>query len=187
MDRQIGNTSTKDENGKNKKSYVYWSNMLKRCLNKKYQDIQPTYIGCSVCDEWITFENFERWFDKNYYSCNEETMCLDKDILVKGNKTYSPDTCVFVPKFINNIFTFNNVNRGNLPMGISINDDVYQVIFKQFGKSTYIGNFKDKDLAFQAYKLEKEKYIKLVADKYKDSIPTKLYDAMYKYKIEITD
>ena len=47
--------------------------------------------------------------------------------------------------------------------------------------------FKTSIEAFLCYKTEKEKYIKEVADEFKPYIPQKLYEAMYNYKVEITD
>jgi len=51
----------------------------------------------------------------------------------------------------------------------------------------YLGTFKTPKEAFDVYKIHKETLIKQIADKYKDQIPQKLYDAMYKYEVEITD
>jgi len=79
--------------------YSAWHNMLKRCYNKGTQDKNPTYKGCSVCDEWLLFSNFKRWMDDNNYKGEH----LDKDILKEGNKIYSPDTCYLVSNRINNL------------------------------------------------------------------------------------
>ena len=79
-------------NGKPTKAYQTWQNMLERCYYDKYQVTRPTYIGCSVADEWHNFQNFAQWFELNYV----EGYDLDKDCKVKGNEIYSPNTCIFV-------------------------------------------------------------------------------------------
>lgn len=78
-----------------------------------------TYKDCSVCDEWLCYANFEKWYDDNYYEVNNEEMNLDKDILVKENKIYSPNTCIFVPQRINALFIKGKGRRGQFPMGVS--------------------------------------------------------------------
>ena len=40
---------------------------------------------------------------------------------------------------------------------------------------------------FKQYKIMKETYIKQIADEYKELIPNILYNALYKYEVEITD
>ena len=50
-----------------------------------------------------------------------------------------------------------------------------------------LGYFETPKEAFKSYKTFKEQYIKQVADEYKDKIPKKLYEAMYNWKVEITD
>ena len=82
---------------KTPKFYSVWRHMLYRCYSLEYQSRFATYVGCTVCEEWKYLSNFKKWFDENYI----EGFDLDKDILVKGNKIYSPDTSVFVPKHIN--------------------------------------------------------------------------------------
>ena len=76
------------------KCYKVWHSMMNRCYSKKYHSKFPTYQNCSVCNEWTYLSNFKRWFDENYV----DGYVLDKDILVKGNKVYSPETCCFVPE-----------------------------------------------------------------------------------------
>lgn len=95
-------------NGKMIKSYDTWKHMLERCYDEKYLSKRPTYIGCTVCDEWLYFSNFKKWFDENYrWDLDEEGLrpCLDKDLLVKGNKIYSPNTCIFLPNNVNSFMT----------------------------------------------------------------------------------
>ena len=104
----VGNTKTKI-NGIKKESYKVWYSMLQRCYKECYIN-KPTYKDCTVCDEWLCFENFEKWYNENYYEVDDEIMNLDKDILVKGNKIYSPETCCFVPKRINILFV-NTTNK----------------------------------------------------------------------------
>ena len=184
---------TVDENGEVLDSYNCWIGMLKRCYSAKYQEKYPTYKGCSVCDEWLYYPNFKKWYEENYYEINNKTAQLDKDIIIKGNKVYSPDTCVFVPSFINTLFTKCQKTRGKLPIGVYYDktSKKYQAnlsIFKD-GKSVrkHLGCFDAVNEAFEVYKKAKEEYIKEIADEYKDKIPAKLYEAMYSYKVDIDD
>ncbi len=102
-------------NGKNIDSYSCWSKMLERCYSAKLHFRYPTYIECSVYEEWKYFSNFKQWYDANY----RDGFHLDKDILVEGNKVYSPDTCVFVPKYLNLLLNDHGRARGDLPLGIT--------------------------------------------------------------------
>ncbi|WP_252251217.1 hypothetical protein [Clostridium sp. VAP52] len=173
-------------------NYKYWFSMMNRCYckNKHYR---PTYKNVTVSEEWHDYQNFAKWFDNNYYEIENEQMCLDKDILHKGNKTYSPKNCVFVPSRINSLFTKCNKNRGKYPIGVS-----YEKASNTFlsncshldngkKKQKFLGYFKTAEEAFKTYKAHKEKYIKQVADEYKDKIPKTLYDAMCNWIVEIDD
>ena len=177
--------------------YNTWFNFLNRCYNEKYQKNKPTYEDCEVCEEWLNFQTFSKWYDDNYYQLGEDEMFLDKDILKKGNKVYSPENCIFVTKPINSLFTKGNANRGNLPIGVnkkSGREDLYVEVSMGLkdGKRNrfYKGKFKTIDDAFNCYKNVKESYIKQVANEYKSkypNFPQKLYDALYNYEVEITD
>lgn len=97
--------------GKNTKMYAVWSSMLQRCYDKDVKHNLDSYSNCTVCEQWLNFQNFAKWFDNNYYEIEGQKMQLDKDILYKGNKIYSPDTCMFVPQEINLMFRKNcNLN-----------------------------------------------------------------------------
>lgn len=175
--------------------YKYWKGMLRRCYDKDYHKKEPTYTNKQVCEEWHNFQNFAKWFDDNYYECNDGyVMELDKDILIKGNNIYSPATCIFVSERINLLFAKRQSKRGKYPIGVSYHKQAnkfrgHMSILDNDGKQRqkHLGLFNTPTEAFECYKIEKEKYIKEVADQYKDKIPKKLYDAMYSYEVEITD
>ena len=139
----------------------------------------PTYKDVTVCEEWHNFQNFAKWFEDNYVEGFE----LDKDILVKGNKIYSPETCCFVPKEINSLFK--NYNNNLLPTGISYDkiNKKYKVSIRINGKMKTKGRYVTVEEAFKVYKTAKETYIKEVADKWKEQISDKVYQAMYNYKL----
>ena len=182
------------ENNKLTLQYDYWRGMLRRCYDKKMLERSPTYENKEVCDEWLNFQNFGTWFDENYYSIENERMHLDKYIIIKGNKLYSPNTCMFVPSRINLLFTKGEKARGKYPIGVNYyeptNDFQSKCRICEDNKSTQLilGHYPTLMKAFyEGYKPFKENYIKQVADEYKDKIPQRLYDAMYNWKVKITD
>lgn len=71
-----------------------WMSIIRRGYDKQTKIKRPKYLGCSVCDEWHNFQNFKKWYDENYYEINGERMCIDKDIITKDNKIYSPKACI---------------------------------------------------------------------------------------------
>jgi hypothetical protein len=176
-------------NGKKIIQYKIWADMIRRCYNDNYHKNQPTYKDCSVSDEWHNFQNFAAWYDKNYYEIEDQRICLDKDILVKGNKVYSPDTCVFVPQVINNLFVKKDASRGSLPIGVSFDNKIKKYIShcNYQGKTVHLGCYDTVNDAFLAYKEAKEELIKQTANEYKNKIPDNLFVAMLKYEVHIND
>lgn len=181
------------ENKKHTRVYDTWVNMLNRCYNKEFHKRRPTYTNCEAYNDWLCFQEFGKWDEDNYYKIEGETMCLDKDILVKHNKIYSPDTCIYVPQIINVLFERSNKSRGNLPIGLAPRGNKYEVscsiydFEKRKRKTMHLGYYDTKEKAFQVYKQYKESHIRKVADYYKNKIPQKLYDAMYNYQVSIND
>lgn len=196
----IGQGKYKSSKNKNfSKIYNAWVYMLRRCYDPYYLNKYPTYIDVYVCDEWHNFQNFAQWWEENVYNCNNERMHLDKDILIKGNKIYSPETCIIVPERINLLFVKSSKNRGKHPIGVHEHYDkkygyknlqVCCSIYRDGKKNLkYLGTFPlDRPFqAFTCYKNFKEKYIKQIADEYNELIPKKLYNALYNYEVEIND
>ncbi|MEH7419557.1 hypothetical protein V7266_30455 [Neobacillus drentensis] len=178
------------ENGKQTKVYVVWYSMLNRAYSEKFHKRQSTYKEVTVCQEWWNFQNFAEWFYENYYEIDNEPISLDKDILVKGNKVYSAETCVFVPDRLNTLIVNCNSARGSLPIGVTFNK-----ITKKYqtqcangkGEVVPLGHYNSPEEAFEVYKQFKENVIKQVVSEYQNKIPNKLYHSLYSWKIEIDD
>ena len=181
------------ENGKDANKFIIWHNVLTRCYDPEFHKKNPTYKKCSVENYLLNFQHMCEWIDKNYYEIPGEQMCLDKDILYKGNKIYSRDTCIFVPERINLLFVKSDKARGKNPIGVSdLPSGNYRVDCNNgYGKQVYLGAYRTKEEAFQVYKNYKEKVIKETIDSYEGKIPepfySKLKTAMYNYEVEIDD
>jgi hypothetical protein len=121
-------------------------------LVAKDNEEQPAYVGVTCCDEWLLFTNFAKWFKDNYI----EGYHLDKDLLVKDNRIYAPDTCIFCPPEINLFLTLRDTCRGKLPLGVSMNNIRFQATISG-GDNTkkYLGLFDTKELAHQAWQKAK--------------------------------
>jgi hypothetical protein len=180
-----GNYKTK-ENNKMTKVYNTWKEMLKRCYDENSRKKYKTYKDCTVAEEWHNFQNFAKWYDENYYEIDNEEMCLDKDILINGNRIYSPEACLFVPKSINSLFVDHNKQIGDIPRGVHFHKPTRKYIAKCCngkGKPIHIGLYDNPEEAFNGYKEFKKKVIKTMADEYKRKIPLSLYSLMINYRI----
>ena len=129
---------------------------------------------------------FKRWYE----SFNYQDYHLDKDILVKNNKVYSPDTCCLVPPEINMLFTKRQNDRGKQPIGVCYikRSGKYSATIHKL-RNVHLGFFDTPEEAFQAYKSAKETYVKELATKYfqEGKITQRVYQALMEYQVEITD
>ena len=171
------------------RAYLRWNDMMQRCYNIKLHMRQPQYEECTVCEEWWNFCNFEKWYNEHWNQIEDETMDLDKDILFKGNKEYSPASCCIVPHNINTLFLTGKRGREDLPLGVWYDKDKrkYRAGMSYQGLTIKIGTFDALEDAFARYKVYKEDFIKDIAEQYKEMIPDKVYQAMLNWKIEIGD
>lgn len=164
--------------------YSHWRNMLMRCYDEKTLKKQPYYRGCSVCEEWHVYSNFKKWFDTNHV----EGWHLDKDILVKGNRVYSPQTCCFVPPQINSLIVNRRGFRGKYKIGVHKGKNGrFFALCSINNKGVRIGTFDTEIEAFNSYKELKENNIKRVANDWKDMLEPRVYEALCNYKVEIDD
>lgn len=156
-------------------SYYKWKNMVQRCYDKKvHKKYKPEYKDKSVCEEWLNYSNFRIWFDEHYVPCNNNQIDLDKDLLVQGNKVYSPETCVFLLHYQNTMFER------------SAKDKIYE---KEDGtfvigggkKKTYATLKEAEDIVCE----RNQNRIESVAEKCKGSIPMCAYEAMLNWDVRL--
>lgn len=180
----IGNEPTY-ANGKHLKEYMLWGAMLKRCYDAKYHSKHPTYKDCYVSENFKYYPHFKYWcfeqvgFDQIGWE-------LDKDILVRGNKVYSEDTCVFIPQEINKLLNKYDKARGKFPIGVGYDkkNNKFESRLSINGKQIRLGRFNTAEEAFQTYKQAKEDQIKVIANKWKEQIDTRVYKALMGYQVE---
>ena len=156
-------------------SYYKWKNMVQRCYDKKiHKKYKPEYKDKSVCEEWLNYSNFKIWFDEHYVQCKNNQIDLDKDLLVQGNKVYSPETCVFLLHYQNTMFER------------SAKDKIYE---KEDGtfvigggkKKTYATLKEAEDIVCE----RNQNRIESVAEKCKGSIPMCAYEAMLNWDVRL--
>lgn len=185
---------TRNTDGVQIKEYNSWKTMLVRCFDEEYKTKHPTYKDVTCCEEWILFENFYEWLhsQKNFDRwLNNNGWHLDKDILIKGNKVYSPENCCLVPQNVNNLFLKNDAIRGNCPIGVSSSENGYGAHCNNpfTNECEFLGYHDTEQNAFLSYKKQKESIIKKVAQIEFDNcnITEECYHAMMNYEVEITD
>lgn len=173
---------------KGTKEYDLWVRMLDRCYNKSSRLKHPSYEQCIVSENFKNFQYFAKWCNSQI-GFKQKGFELDKDILSKGNKLYSEDTCVFVPKELNVLLINSRRTRGDFPLGVYFHKQHQKFLAKITinGVRKHIGLYRTSIDAFNAYKSSKEAYIKVKANEYVSHIDPKAFTALMNYQVEITD
>ena len=176
-------------NGGNTKEYLLWQGVLQRCCSDDFKKKNPTYEGCKVSDNFKSYEYFYEWCHEQVGFGNEG-FHLDKDLLVKGNKVYSENTCVFIPQEVNTLLIKSVASRGKYLIGVcwcNTKKAFVAQVNKGKGSPEHLGYFNTELEAFNAYKEAKESFIKEQANDWKSQIDDRAYNALMNYTVEITD
>ena len=166
--------------GKPSLAYRKWISMLRRCYDRNFQKEQLSYVGCTVCYEWHNFQVFAEWFvNHKFYNFNYQ---LDKDILVEGNKIYSPNTCCLVPSKINCLL---GNQLGEYPQGVCYDkfNNKFRATMLREGRHENMGRFDTIGEAELVYKIAKEAYVKEVALQYKEVIEDKVFKKLMSWSL----
>ena len=144
--------------------YSTWKRMLERCYSEKCQLKNPTYIGCSVCEEWFTFSKFKSWMEEQEWQGKQ----LDKDLLIEGNKVYCPEYCIFVDHKINSFVTNRGNDRGECMIGVSWYKRDSKFVSRCnnpfTSKNEFLGRFTNELEAHLTWKKRKHELACLLAD-----------------------
>ena len=148
--------------------YVAWKSMLERGYSEKFLESYPTYTGTSVCSEWLYASQFKKWMEQQDW----RDKSLDKDIIVPGNKLYSPDTCAFVLPATNSFVTACDASRGEYPLGVSLYRRTGKYLARcnnPFSRETeHLGYFFTPEDAHEVWRKRKHELAQLVAAKESD-------------------
>lgn len=168
--------------------YQLWRGMLQRCFDDKLKQNRPTYKDVTCSKEWLSMTPFIEDVSK-MKGYGLEGWALDKDILQKGSKLYSKDTCCFVPSEINLLLTKCDKARGEYPVGVNFHKHAgkFRAQLRTNGKQKHLGLFSTPEEAFQAYKTAKEAHIKVVAEKWKHLLDEWVFRALTTYEVVIDD
>ena len=185
----LGTKYPSEVNGVKTKEYVLWADMLRRCYSESFKKQHPTYKYCKCSENFKSYEYFYDWCNKQI-GFGVEGFELDKDLLVKGDKVYSEDSCIFIPTEINTLLTKRTASRGKHLIGVywcNKGKAFRAQVSKNKGKRERLGYFKTELEAFNAYKQAKEAFIKEQANKWKSQIDPRAYNALMKYEVNIDD
>jgi hypothetical protein len=160
--------------------------MFARCYSELELKKYPSYKGCSISEEFIKFTDFKKWVDsqpnKDWENCH-----LDKDLLIKDNKVYSPDTCAFITADLNTFLTDSEASRGEYLIGVTYHkrDKVFEAKCNNpFGKTTeedrYLGRYDTEESAHLAWKAKKHEYSCIFAEAQTDERVAKALLNLYK-------
>lgn len=170
----------------NRHAYYQWRSIMMRCYKKKRDNFCSAYDGCTMSKEWHDFKNFVLWYDRHKKT---DKCCVDKDLLVKGNKVYCAERCCLVPIQINNAIIKQKSRRGDYPIGVrwSKAHKKFGASIALFGRCKNLGWYNSVTEAFEAYKERKEAYLKELAGIYREEITHDVYQTLINYQVEITD
>lgn len=149
--------------------YHLWSSILRRSYSEVFHRDNPTYVGCTVSEEWHKFENFKAWVKSQpnllLWLSNRREVHLDKDIIGDGN--YNPQGCVFVPRAINGLFNDHGKDE-SVPLGVHFDNGSgkWKSQISKSGKREFLGRYESMQDAHSAWLTAKAKYIMLARKEY---------------------
>lgn len=178
----------KSENMSKTREYLLWKTMLGRCYSKDFHERNPTYAECIVSENFKSFSYFYNWCQKQV-GFNNSKWQLDKDLLSNGSKIYSEDNCIFLPVEINNLFHKKTNKSNGLPIGVCYDKRAkkYKAGVRNNGGYIYLGYFNNPSDAFNSYQEKKMEVIVKTAERWKNAIDHRAYNAMINYKIKPFD
>jgi len=177
---------TSRSGGERAPAYESWKGILTRAYCEKFHKKHPSYLGVTVCDEWLNFQVFASWWNKEPNSGRVD-FHLDKDLRIGGNKEYSPRACSFVPASINALIAGCDNACGSLPQGVRTRGKAFQAALRVKGKSVYLGTYGTPEQAFKAYQSAKEQHVRLMAQEWKQHLRTEVYEYLVGWRLSKED
>jgi hypothetical protein len=165
-----------------------WKGIIERC----YSETNPSYYtygakGVEVCEYWHNFQNFAEWYQNHAVYDTNISLQIDKDILFPDSNTYSPETCVAVSSYINNLVRKHP--KSDMLMGVSKSSKAskFQASIKSDKGYTGLGSFTSETEAHKAWQKAKINRLLEVLDRYRKEVfyRCEVEDALLKLVNEI--
>jgi len=171
---------------KHTKEYALWRSMLVRCYSKYYQEKYSTYEGCYVSENFKNFQFFAEWCNKQV-GFGLKDYHLDKDLLSGSGKSYSEDTCVFIPLKLNLILLTKPALMKELPVGVAYCDKANKYFSRCTfdGKCKFLGYSDTVEEAVAQYQKAKQKYVRETVEQYKNVIDMRVYKFFADFEISV--
>jgi hypothetical protein len=168
------------------KAYIYWKQILLECFSQKYILAHPLFEGKTVCEEWLDYSNFKKWYDLNYYEIPSQRMVLTNNLF--NGKNFCPETSCFLPNEINSVFQIVCQKTSDVDLPIGITQRQYQAygieipVYTVAIQGKYIGIYSDLNESLSVWQAAKQKQLDELIEKYKEKLPSKILNILENYK-----
>lgn len=163
------------------RGFSYWHDMIRR-TSAVDRVKNSSYANTTVCDEWSDFESFSEWF---VGQPKLPGWVLDKDLLSSGGKIYSPETCCFIPREINQMLVCNRRDSGGFP-GVYRRGSKFVARVRARNKRIHVGTYGAPEEALADYLSVKAELLSAEADAYRHSLDPRAYQALKSYDFKRT-
>lgn len=130
------------------RSGILWGSIQQRCNIESKKGKSVTYSGCE--NKFNNFNEFTEWCHSQTGYLNKDLngryWAIDKDLVVPFSKSYSPETCIFVPQKVNSLMTLRSNHKGGTPTGVTWHnrDNIFESkCHNGEGKQIYLGRYND--------------------------------------------
>lgn len=169
------------------KEYRCWVDMLRRCYDPKFNGFRVYGgAGVTVDSQWHNFQEFAEWcqWQRGFHNTG---WSLDKDWLSRDSKIYSPETCCFVPKQINNLVT--TVCKDQVAIGVHKTKGQYSYFKLHIGghgiQEKFVKTVASLEEGKILYGKLKKDIVYKIAIKYKEEIEPRLFEAMLLWEAKL--
>lgn len=162
---------------------VKWKDMMTRCYGPKSN--YNSYKCCEVSPEWHDFKVFLDWYRSKVINDKYLDYHLDKDLMKPNSKLYSEDTCLLLPRKINNLlYQVKKKDKGTCVGVWKTSTGCFQAYTNdENSKRINLGEYRTEDEAFNVFKLKKEEVINKVVLQYKDELERNVIDLLLNLKV----
>lgn len=143
----------------NKPFKAVWRRMINLCYNPTVQAANPTYVGHTVCKEWLKSHVFAEWMKQQPW----ENAALSRHVLDPNATEYNPQTCAFVSYKLIRFLQTRPDKNDQLPTGVKRvkATGLYRAVCNVPGEKNgkILGTYPTANQAHAAWRREKQRIL----------------------------